>query len=284
MKLFSQRIGKTPIKSVIQTNAIDDDLKNALWNCLTIYYWDGLIKNDWVEYNPKDVEILVKRIWIDFFKKRLDEMPKKIIHLQQEYKKYFYSCEWYQIYDFIEFVPSNYTTVDYDKTNELFFEHCNIVFEKELSAFRFIDGRLTQISMKEELESIEEALLITDKLKPVKTHINRALELFSDRKKPDYRNSIKESISAVESYCSILTGNTKATLGQALKEIEKKHKIHPALQSSFNKLYGYTSDADGIRHALTESEDLKQEDAKFMLVTCSAFINYLSQKEAKSSK
>jgi hypothetical protein len=114
--------------------------------------------------------------------------------------------------------------------------------------------------------------------------LNRSLELFSDRKSPDYRNSIKEAISAVESYCSILTGSPKSTLGQALKQIEKDNNIHPALKSSFSSLYGYTSDADGIRHALLDDDSLNQEDAKFMLIACSAFINYLRQKEIKTKK
>jgi hypothetical protein len=43
-------------------------------------------------------------------------------------------------------------------------------------------------------------------------------------------------------------------------------------------MYGYTSDAEGIRHALLEEPTLEQADAIFMLVTCSAFVNYLRAK------
>lgn len=284
MKLFSQRIGKTPIKSVIQTESIDEDLKNALWNGLIIFYWEGKIKYDRLTDNEDAVQVLLSRIWIHFFKKRLDEKPYYFESYHKFLKKYFFEAEWFEIYDFLEFVPLNYTPDHYSQTNETFIEYCNNVLEREISAYRFVNGTLTQISSKEEVESIEEALTITDNLKPVKTHLNRALELFSDRKSPDYRNSIKEAISAVESYCSILTGNPKATLGQALKQIEKDNNIHPALKSSFSSLYGYTSDADGIRHALLDDDNLNQEDAKFMLVACSAFIYYLRQKEAKTKK
>ena len=42
----------------------------------------------------------------------------------------------------------------------------------------------------------------------------------TDRKTPNYRNSIKESISAVEALCKIITENEKATLGKALKIID----------------------------------------------------------------
>lgn len=47
-------------------------------------------------------------------------------------------------------------------------------------------------------------------------HLTKALSLLSDRNKPDYRNSIKESISAVEATCKSLTGIS--TLDKALSK------------------------------------------------------------------
>lgn len=63
----------------------------------------------------------------------------------------------------------------------------------------------------------------------------------SDRKAPDYRNSIKESICAVEAICRVITKQKNATLGQALKKVESDISLHPALKNSFSSLYGYTS-------------------------------------------
>jgi hypothetical protein len=48
-----------------------------------------------------------------------------------------------------------------------------------------------------------------------------------------------------------------------------------ALKGSFDKLYGYTSDADGVRHGLLEKDSVTFEQAKVMLVVCSAFTNYV---------
>ena len=107
--------------------------------------------------------------------------------------------------------------------------------------------------------------------------------LMSDRKSPDYRNSIKESISAVEAICRLITNHKKVTLGQCLKEMEgAKVMLHGALKKAFSNLYGYTSSAAGIRHALMDEPRLSFEDAKFMLVSCSAFINYLVSKAGKA--
>ena len=40
MAKFSERIGVKPPKSIIQKESIDEDLENALWNGLVIFYWD----------------------------------------------------------------------------------------------------------------------------------------------------------------------------------------------------------------------------------------------------
>jgi len=109
------------------------------------------------------------------------------------------------------------------------------------------------------------------------------LDMLADRFSPDYRNSIKESISAVESVAQIITDDSFATLGSALKVIERKGTMHPALKASLSSLYGYTSDADGIRHAMLKASSLCFIDVKFMLVACSAFINYLIKKAQDAS-
>ena len=108
--------------------------------------------------------------------------------------------------------------------------------------------------------------------------------MLSNRQSPDYANSIKESISAVEAMCQLIAGDKKATLGDALRQLDSKlgGTMHPALRAAFNSIYGFTSDAQGIRHALLGKSDLDVEDAMFMLVACSAFINYLVVKADKA--
>ena len=59
----------------------------------------------------------------------------------------------------------------------------------------------------------------------------------------------------------------------------EKHgvKIHGAMQSAYPSLYGYRSDKSGIRHNSGIDENTTFEEAKYMLVSCSAFLNYLVQ-------
>jgi hypothetical protein len=270
MTLFSQRKGLKPVKSVIQVDSMNEDLRNSLWNALVLFYFGNVnIKRN-----------LLALLWVFYFKKPIDLYKSRFTLVFEETRKYFFSCEWYEVYDLIEFIANNYPD---NEVNRKFMQYCNWILEQESSAYRFVSGRIVQITSEIEIAQIEESLEKTKSLKGVHAHLKRALELLSDRKAPDYRNSIKESISAVESICKLITGEDKATLGKALGKIEKegKIKIHPALKKAFENLYGYTSDAEGIRHGLLDEPNLDFEDAKFMLVSCSAFVNFLIGKASK---
>lgn len=278
MKLFSQRKGLKPVKSIMQVDSIDVDLRNGLWNALSWFYWDKMKSNTYLSAD-KGINLLFELLWHNYYKKPVDTLSTHWPDVYQSMREYFFKCAWHEVYDFIEFIADNY----YNKSeNKDFMSFCNSIFERELSAYRFVDGKITQITSEEEILEIEEALESSKPFKPVSHHLKRALELLADRKSPDYRNSIKESVSAVEAICNLITKNTKATLGQALKELEKKVELHPALKRAFDSLYGYTSDAEGIRHALLDESNLDFEDAKFMLVSCSAFVNYLKTKSSKT--
>lgn len=282
MTLFSQRKGLKLVKNIMQVDSMDEDLRNGLWNALSIYYWNKMEGNKYLS-SIEDIDFLFKRLWHNFFKKPLDTLDDYWADTYKLMRKYFFECAWYEVYDFIEFIANNHkNTYNAILSNEKFVAFCNSTLKRELSAYRFINGKIAQITSEEEISEIEESLKVTSPLKPVKNHLKRALDLLADRKSPDYRNSIKESISAVESICNLIDKNSKATLGQALKQIEEKIELHPALKKAFESLYGYTSDAEGIRHALLDEPNLDFEDAKFMLVSCSTFINYLITKSSKA--
>ncbi len=280
MSLFSQRRGLKPIRSVLQVDTMDSDLRNGLWNALSTSFFPpppGTLS--FLSEKPA-LKNLCQKLWVDYFKAPIDTLDSTWNRTHLRIRTYFYDCEWYEVYDIVEFVASNY---EHYRTSSLFIANCNSVLEREKSAFRFVGGRITEITSKEEIAEIEE-VLESSFLRPVTNHLGRALELLTDRKSPDYRNSIKESVSAVEAICNLVGGSSSATLGQALKELDKGSAVdmHPALRGAFDKLYGYTSDADGIRHALLTESNLQFEDAKFMLVSCSAFVNYVKAKSAKA--
>ena len=268
--LFSQRKGYKPVDNVIQRDGMSDDLRNRLWNILDILVWqsDDFLTDG--SYRESGMQIFSKGLWHNYFKKSIDSRPSYSSENLAIIRKYFFSCKWNEVYDFLEFSLNVFNS---DRVTA----EINQILETELSAYRFIDNIFTDITDEQEIQMIENALRDTD-FPGVAAHLRRALELLSDSKNPDYRNSIKESVSAVESLAMIMTGKPKATLGEALNVIKQKEKFHPSLLEAFSKLYGYTSDEGGIRHAMLEDPNIDASDAKFFLMSCTSFINYLKSK------
>ena len=287
---FSQRIGKKPIRETLQIENIDEPLRNRLWSVLRDDFFDWMSTTTRLgDYSVKgDFFNVSEYLWIEFFEQPSDANPARTFNDPARGKKafldylrhWYFAATWDEIYSIIEKIACIEA-----RLVKNFIKECNAALEQEMSGYRIINGIVTPITAEAEIKEIEEAIKNTDKHTPVNKHLKKALDFFSDRVAPDYRNSIKESISAVEAYCCIVTGKKNATLGDAIGAAEKLFNIHPAMKKAFACLYGYTSDSGGIRHALTEDDVAPDfEDAKFMLVSCSAFINYLKAKVAKTEK
>ena len=280
---FSEREGITKARGEIQLDNMDTALKNRLWNALDLYYWK--IFRDSGDYydltkNFEDIYPFLTKLYHFHFKIPVDTIPELWEDAIDQMRKYYFKFKWYEVYDFIEYTANNYKDKE---LNRRFMKACDKILEREMSAYRFVDKKISKITLKIEIETIEEA--IESPFKNVNNHLENALKLMSDRKKPDYRNSIKESISAIEAICRLIIGKESTTLGKALDIIERKKivDLSPALKQAFDKLYGYTCSTDGIRHAFSDKEIKTDfEEAKFMLVSCSAFVNYLKIKTSKA--
>jgi hypothetical protein len=272
---FSQRIGKKPVRETLQVDSIDQSLYNRLWNLVLNTVFDKLKSQP-----SRGPQTVCDHIWTEFFGERVDETPPYYSKYKRDFESYFKEkffdqLQWYEIYDLLEFLSD----LDSRALKTGFMDKCNSVLKRELSAYRLIDNNVVKTTSEEEISAIETAINDSSRFSSVNTHLRTALEHLSNRENPDYRNSIKESISAVEAICAIIVKDDSVTLGAAIKVIEKNFKLHKALKSAFSSLYGYTSDSSGIRHALLEDDvEVTFEDAKFMLVSCSAFINYLIEK------
>lgn len=231
---FSERYGYKTARETIRIDSISQALRNSLWSLLKIHIWDR------VHYSYNDGGVLLsasnpelkrfcERLWFHYFKRPLDTLSHDWSEVRPFLREYFFACSWHEVYDFIEFVAENFPYSGRDN----FVEACNTVLETEVSAYRFINGLVSRITDEVEVTEIDTALAASRG--PVRTHLRRALELLSDRQAPDYRNSIKESISAVESLVASVVGQ-KGTLGQLVKKLEDDIGLHPALRTAFSNL------------------------------------------------
>jgi hypothetical protein len=273
---FSQRIGKSPLNKQIQLNDMDQDLRNGLWNAFKLFYCEKFRRQI-------ESRLLGMPIWLDFFKFTMDTLPVNYDGIVNEVSYCYNKAAWNEVYDFIQFIADIQPVSAYMPKD--FINYANSILERENSAYRFIDDILAPVTNEQEIASIEYSIDQTGQLSAVQganIHLRTALEKFSDRVNADYRNSIKESISAVENVVNKINSCDNQSLGEALKKLKEKIVIHPALEQGFSKVYGYTSDGAGIRHAIMDDANCDLEDARFMLVACSAFINYLIVKSDKA--
>lgn len=274
---FSQRMGFVEANTMLQRDSMSDDLRVSLWNVLDNEVWQSA-DFMWRVHGSPIMFDYSKALWFHFLKKPLDKRPDTAVRILAEIRALFFSAQWFWIYDFIEFSLGVLIEARHRKLRS----RLNHILERELAGYRIVEDKFVPITDQNEIAEITQAITESP-FSGSRHHLQTALDLMSSREKPDYRNSIKESISAIESVAREMTGNKNATLGDALKVIEKSGDLHGALKAGFSSLYGYTSDADGIRHGMIEVPNLTSADAKYFLVICSAFVNYLVAKSAKST-
>lgn len=284
MASFSERHGYSEVRSVIQRESLDDETRIALWNVVGTLpgvfeklTWDPIRRDD--TSGPGTVVA----VWTKDFKKPRDERPSNW-EFWNNVKQRILDDVWYEALDLIETVSlrleQNVTAI-LRSLPDNYREACNEVFETHLVGYRFIGLEITPVDSTVEAESITHGIEASASIPGARHHLERATEMLADRQNPDYPNSIKESISAVEAVVKKVTG--EGALGDGLRQLEGLGLgIHPALKGAWLKMYGWTSDDDGIRHGGIEAAVADQSLAKYMLVACSAFVSYLIEEGRKA--
>ena len=278
--LFSER--NIYNEKPLMLNDISDNCKTRILNRFNVFFK--------IQLNVVSSIYILNILWDRLgYKVDLDlyELENEDIRdlLMNQINRIWYAQQWYTYYDILEimlsFSGSDSKLIGGNEKEKIsnFKNDVNKIFLEENIGYRIINNQVVDITNEEEINEIEKAMdSIFDS---VNNHFEKALSFYSDRKNPDYKNSIKESISAVESMCCIICGK-KVELGKDLGKLEMNGiYIHGAMKNGFQALYGYASDESGIRHGGIEDKEVTEEDAKFMLVTCSAFVNYLKVKFEK---
>jgi hypothetical protein len=226
----------------------------------------------------KPFDAVTRYIWFDFFRISIDDRPTSAADALQYIRNYFDTATFNRSYDLLEFMGhykplKESGRVDLDAPPK-FHRACNRVLERERAAFRFVSNILVPITNEGERRSVEEAIE-QDNVYGASAHIRTAAEHYGARPDPNYRNSIKESISAVEAVVAHIAGKKPSGIYKPLEKLTEELGLPISLRDGFSKLYSYTSGENGIRHSMLERPNITQADARYMLISCSAFANYL---------
>ena len=295
---FSDRHGIKPLNTQMQFKDFDEHTRIAMLN--TLHDILQMVDKESSAYTMGHGRWSV--FYLDIASNVYNQETAMLKNLNEFYigntvKEYIRSTILFDTYDgvltLIEYIL-NYTADNFgerephsDGKTICYFDeknYMNKLFKKEYVGYRFIDNYIVPITDETEIKEIEETL--DTKIQTSKKHIEKALSFLSDREKPDYKNSIKESISAIEAACKIILGNDNVDLSGALKKLKDKGiELHPALLQAIEKLYAYAGDKGGVRHSeKTIESNVSFEEAKLILVTSCALVNYLIAEYGKSNE
>jgi len=231
---FSQRNGLAPLPVSPSIGTISPDLRADLLNALMFAY-PGRHADDEMERRCSDLAL---DVWAHFLHEPINDPPRVISGsrctvlfdrvLDAATRRFEGMPDWW-LCDLLEFVASN-PHARYARA--LLHEQVNQALERNFAAVRIVDGLITPITDEQQRKEIE--IAIQTPLVGVQTQLHNALALLSDHDDPKYSDSIKNSISAVETLCRKITGKNKATLGQALKRVKDAGvQLHPSLERAF---------------------------------------------------
>src|SRR6266496_231153 len=223
MKLFSERKAIEPPK-VVQSNDMDQPLRNKLWSVFYDHFfrhWPNLLEgfpgvSEFVRAQPR-------WLWVNLLNHTSDSYPgnAECVHALRQV---FVGGRWDKVYSAVEVCLTRIPASRYPKL----IPAANAVLEQENAGYRILAGKVTDIISPQEIHEVDQTASAAPP--PVRTHLDAAVRYLSIAEKRDYRNSIKESISAVESLCRLAGG---VSLEEGLRQLKKKIKVHPALEQAF---------------------------------------------------
>lgn len=127
---------------------MNDDLRNSLWNVLDAAVWssEGFL---YLKYGTPGISPFSRELWSKYFKKPTDARPADERAKLREIRKYFFQCEWHEVYDFIEF-SVNFFSRSMSRLSDML----NVVLERELSGYRIVAGHVVDITSEQEVQML----------------------------------------------------------------------------------------------------------------------------------
>lgn len=288
MTTYTDRIASKPL----QVQSLNESARRGLVHALLTTYqphmnnplppppaWGEFRLRGWHEPSDKELISMHKRRLTDFcmsfcreFAVEVPVIPSGRVVDADDFlrkaKKVIETLPWSRVFDLLEFWMARYPGPP--ELADRLAERIDEVLKRENVDHRLQDKRFVPVADDVEKEAVATAM---DSIPAVRTHIEKASKFI---RSGDYRNSVQESIFAVEALCKVLTGKPKATMGDALKELGRTRHLHPALEQAYLQMYGWRGDEGGVGHALKPNAvtEVDYALARLILGQCAVFINY----------
>ena len=258
---FSQAQGYETLPQPLQLEQLTEEARVRMWNLI----YQSAVRN-------QAVGSVITSEWrkiLSHLHSRFSLLPHDEFdgwsYLRGQKNPVLYDWPFNTLFDFIEMImrhpdcPQFFT----QEMSRLFIE-CRLAYAIADQG----DPQIVPAATREEGQSVVAAMeqLQQTGLTAAATHLAQSSQCINEG---DWLGSVRESIHAVESAARQLNPAAK-TLSPALEVLPG---LHPALKEAFQKLYGYTSDEQGIRHALLN--DAISTQAEMRLCLCLVHVLHL---------
>ena len=285
---FSQRHGYESMPEQMRLEELSDDLRREIWNEARRLFLLMRKSTPMGSYYFEDKAArIIERIIGELENISEDGVSTDYDNVLEFFRLYVFNSPFNKVLDLVELIIRENPKLQIEE--DRFGTEIRRSFEKYAAAYwldmlnfppRFFP-RSTK--MQGDATRLALAAIHNEGMEGAETHLRQAADHINARQ---FADSITDSIHAVESVARTLDPKAK-TLGEALSSLERSGLLkHPALKEAFSKLYGYTSDEQGIRHALLDkaSPDVDLDEAMFMFGACASFAAYLVNKHRKAEQ
>ena len=275
---FSQRNGYEKLPPQMRLEELSDDLRREIYDRI----WRYLEQNSNTYYLRPAGKNFTRLVLGKFFKIPEEKISDKKVDVYGTLREIVTNGKFNKVLDLVEIIANAGFTKDNAEANQLSPVALCDLFDNHAAAYslQFVNEkyqfhpRTSKQESDATLQSLE-AIKKQHGFEAALSHLDQAAEHIHGK---HYSDAIHDSISAVESVARAI--NPKAnTLGKALKQLEGSGMVeHPAFLTAIEKLYGYTSDEEGIRHSLIKAKEANVglPEALFFYTACAAFCGYLA--------
>ena len=273
---FSQANGYEELPQPLKLEEISDGARTLLWSVLFNFVkqesYGHRVNGNW--------RTILVFLHVRYHERPVDEFDGSMTKFIDRYKQRFMSGRFNKIFDLLLAI------MRHPECPEEFIRLVSVAFKESRLAYVVDTSSPVTIypsATREEGEAVLQATaeLGAAGLSGAVNHLRKAADCIHQGDPP---GAVRESIHAVESTARSFDPKAK-TLEPALRSLEAAGGLHPALKQAFSNLYGFTSDEQGIRHALTDNPqaNVGQDEAVFMLGACASFSSYLARKHRRSA-
>lgn len=284
---FSERYGYEQLPGPMQLEQLSDDLRREIWNLFHNYF--SIQEEKYFVFSSIPLDVFRP---FEYALGKVLKKPEDEINLSQIPKKK--GLELFKLsilnLNFDRLLSLTELIVNRTPDGSRFAQGIAELFESHSAAYWLeITRKPYQFiprSSPEQGHAVQQAIKTVEEsgMTGASIHLRKAIECINSQQ---YSDSITDSIHAVESVARLISPKKANTLGPALNSLENAGVInHKVLKNAFSKLYDYTSDEQGIRHALLDkdSPEVGLDEAMFMFGACASFAAYLVNKHQQLKK